>query len=216
MVWQLVLFVGMSLVIVAGFLYAPLAQKLFEMTRIIYFHIPVAWVAVLAFLVSTVFSIRYLKSRAWGDDARAAISAELGILFAVLATVSGAIFAKGMWGAYWNWDPRQTSVFLLLLIYGAYLTLRSAVEGEDKRARLTAVYNIIAFVTVPFLVFIVPRLYFSLHPDPLVNARGKLDMHPRMLSVFLSSLAGFTVLYFWIFDLAWKVARLKRKHEEAS
>ena len=215
MLWQLLLFVWMSLVIVAGFLYAPLAEKLYEMTRIIYFHIPAAWVAVLAFLVSTVFSIRYLATRAWGDDARAAISAELGLLFAVLATASGAIFAKAMWGAYWNWDPRETSIFLLLLIYGAYLTLRSAVEGEDKRARLAAVYNILAFVTVPFLVFVVPRLYFSLHPDPLLNAQARLEMHPRMLQVFLASLAGFTMLYFWIFDLSWKVARLKRKQEEA-
>jgi heme exporter protein C len=216
MIWQLLLFIWMSLVIVAGFLYAPLAEKLYEMTRIIYFHIPMAWVAVLAFLVSTLFSIRYLVTRSWWDDSRAAISAELGLLFAVLATASGAIFAKAMWGAFWNWDPRETSVFLLLLIYGAYLTLRSAVEGEDKRARLAAVYNIIAFVTVPFLVFIVPRLYFSLHPDPLLNAQGRMEMHPRMLQVFLASLAGFTVLYFWIFDLSWKVARLKRKQEEAS
>jgi len=216
MVWQLLLFVWMSLVIVAGFLYAPLAEKLYEMTRIIYFHIPMAWVAVLAFLISTVFSIRYLMTRSWRDDVRAAISAKLGLLFAVLATVSGAIFAKAMWGAFWNWDPRETSIFLLLLIYGAYLTLRTAVEGEDKRARLAAVYNILAFVTVPFLVFVVPRLYFSLHPDPLLNVQGRLEMHPRMLQVFLASLAGFTVLYFWIFDLSWKVARLKRKQEEAS
>lgn len=214
MVWKLLLFIWMALVIVAAFLYAPLAEKLYEMTRIIYFHIPMAWVAVLAFLVSTVFSLRYLATRAWGDDARAAISAQLGLLFAVLATVSGAIFAKAMWGAFWNWDPRETSIFLLLLIYGAYLTLRSAVEGEDKRARLAAVYNIIAFVTVPFLVFIVPRLYVSLHPDPLLNAQGRLEMHPRMLQVFLASLAGFTGLYLWLADLGWKVARIKRKQEE--
>jgi heme exporter protein C len=190
MVWKLLLFLWMSLVIVAGFLYAPLAEKLYEMTRIIYFHIPAAWVAVLAFLVSTVFSLRYLMTRSWGDDARAAISAGLGLLFAVLATASGAIFAKAMWGAF------------------------SAMEGEDKRARLAAVYNILAFVTVPFLVFVVPRLYFSLHPAPLLNAQGRLEMHPRMLQVFLASLAGFTVLYFWIFDLSWKVARMKRKQEE--
>jgi heme exporter protein C len=205
----------MALVIMAAFLYAPLAKELYEMTRIIYFHIPVAWVAVLAFLVSTVFSIRYLVSRAWGDDARAAISAQLGLLFAVLATASGAIFAKAMWGAFWNWDPRETSILLLLLIYGAYLTLRSAVEGEDKRARLAAVYNVLAFVTVPFLVFIVPRLYFSLHPDPLLNAQARMGMHPRMLLVLMASLAGFTGLYLWLADLAWKVARLKRKQEEA-
>ena len=75
---------------------------------------------------------------------------------------------------YWNWDPRQTSIFILLIIYGAYFLLRSAVEDEERRARMASVYSILAFISVPFLVFIIPRIYMSLHPDPLINVEGQL------------------------------------------
>src|SRR5205823_6457108 len=92
----------------------------------------------------------------------------------------GAIFSKGMWGAYWNWDPRQTSIFFLLLVYAAYLTLRGAVDDPARRARLAAVYGLFAAAVTPLLVFVVPRIFFSLHPDPIVNTSGKLEMNGRM------------------------------------
>ncbi len=199
--WRWLLLVWMIAVTVAGFLYAPLAKKLHEQTRIIYFHIPVAWVTVVAFVVAGWHSARHLKTKDLADDARAAAAAELGLLFCVLATVSGAIFAKGMWGAYCNWDPRQTSIFFLLLIYAAYLTLRAAVDDPARRARLAAVYGLFAAVVTPLLIFVVPRLYFTLHPDPILNASGKLEMHPRMFQVFMASLVGFTVLFFWVYSV---------------
>jgi heme exporter protein C len=201
MLWRWGLFLYMSAVFVAAFLYAPLANKLFEQTRIIYWHIPVAWVTVVAFLVCGFESIRYLRTRDLRYDAGAASAASLGLLFCSLATVTGAIFSKGMWGAYWNWDPRQTSIFFLLLIYAAYLTLRAAVEEPARRARLAAVYGIFAGAVTPLLIFVVPRLFFTLHPDPIVNTSGKLEMHPRMFQVFFASLVGFTVLFFWVYSL---------------
>jgi heme exporter protein C len=209
-VWRWGLFVYMSVVTVAAFLYAPLARKLFEQTRIIYWHIPVAWVTVVAFLVCGWNSVRYLRTRELAYDARAASAATLGILFCALATVTGSIFSKGMWGAYWNWDPRQTSIFFLLLIYAAYLTLREAVEDPARRARLAAVYGVFAALMTPLLIFVVPRLFFTLHPDPIVNTTGKLEMHPRMFQVFMASLVGFTVLFFWIYslDVRIRLARL--------
>jgi heme exporter protein C len=199
--WRWLLLVWMVVVTVAGFLYAPLARKLYEQTRVIYFHIPVAWVTVVAFVVAGWYSARYLKTRDLADDARAAAAAELGLVFCILATITGAIFAKGMWGQYWNWDPRQTSIFFLLLIYAAYLTLRAAVEDPARRARLAAVYGLFAAVVTPLLIFVVPRLYFTLHPDPILNASGKLEMHPRMFQVFMASLVGFTVLFFWVYSV---------------
>ena len=199
--WQWFLFLYMAAVTVAAFLYAPLARKLFEQTRIIYWHIPVAWVTVVAFVVAGWHSMRYLATRDLGSDARAAAAAEIGLLFCALATISGAVFSKGMWGAYWNWDPRQTSIFFLLLIYAAYVTLRAAVEEPARRARLAAVYGLFAAVTTPLLIFVVPRLFFTLHPDPIVNTSGKLEMHPRMFQVFMASLVGFTVLFFWVYAL---------------
>jgi heme exporter protein C len=160
MLWRWGLFFYMAAVTVAAFLYAPLARKLYEQTRIIYWHIPVAWVTVVAFVLVGFQSWRYLRTRDLAADARAAAAAELGLLFCVLATVSGSIFSKGMWGSYWNWDPRQTSIFFLLLIYAAYLTLRAAVEDPARRARLASVYGLFAAAVTPLQILVVPRRLF--------------------------------------------------------
>lgn len=200
--------------IVAAFVWAPLVDVLGETTRVLYFHIPAAWVTVLALGWSMVHSILYLKRRDLEHDHQAAAAAEIGLLFCVLATVSGALWAKAMWGSYWNWDPRETSIFFLMLVYGAYLALRSAIDQPERRARLSAVYSAIAFVSVPFLIFVVPRIYFTLHPDPLINPRGKVDMDPRIRVVFFSLLAGFSVLFFWVQSLRVRVARLERRADE--
>ena len=105
------------------------------------------------------------------------------------------MFAKLTWGAYWNWDPRQTTVFILLLIYGAYLALRAAIEEEERRAPIAAVYALLAFITVPLLIFVIPRMYFSLHPEPVLNSAGKVDMEPVMLYVLLAAVGACTSLY---------------------
>ena len=197
-IWQFGLLIWLFLVIVGAFLWTPLAEGLGEYTRILYFHVPVAWVTVLAFLVGAVYSVLYLKKRQIIYDQIAEAAGQLGLLYCVLATVTGSVWAKVSWGSFWNWDPRETSIFILLLIYAAYFALRSAIEQEDRKAALSSVYSILAFVTVPFFVFIVPRAYSSLHPDPLVNTQAKINMDGKMLTTFLSSLFGFTVLFFWI------------------
>jgi len=214
MIWRGLLLLWIGGWIVAAFLWAPLVPTLGETTRVLYFHIPSAWVTVLALGWSMVHSLIYLWRRNPENDHQAAAAAEIGLLFCVAATISGAFWAKAMWGAYWNWDPRETSIFFLLLIYAAYLALRSAIDQPERRARLAAVYSAIAFVSVPFLIFVVPRIYFSLHPDPILNARGKIDMDPRIRVVFFALLAGFTVLFFWVQSLRVRVARLERRAEE--
>ncbi|HYM82306.1 MAG TPA: cytochrome c biogenesis protein CcsA [Candidatus Limnocylindria bacterium] len=214
MIWRIGLGLWIAGGLVAAFLWAPLVPVLEETTRVLYFHIPTAWVTVVALGWSMVHSVLYLRRRRMEHDHQAAAAAEIGILFCVAATVSGSVWAKAMWGAYWNWDPRETTIFFLLLVYGAYLALRSAFDDEERRARLAAVYSAAAFVAVPFLMFVVPRLYFSLHPDPIVNPRGKLDMDPRIRLVFYAMLVGFTGLYFWMQSLRVRVARLQRRQHE--
>ena len=113
----------------------------------------------------------------------------------MFATLSGAVFSKLTWGAYWNWDPRQTTIFVLLLIYGAYLTLRLAIQDEARRARVSAIYSLFSFLSVPFLVFVIPRLYFSLHPTPVVNAGGSVDMDAVMLYTLFAALLDATLIY---------------------
>jgi heme exporter protein C len=196
-------------------LWAPLVPSLEETTRVLYFHIPSAWISVLALAWSMGHSIAYLVTRRIEHDDHAAAAAELGLVFCVAATISGSLWAKAMWGSYWNWDPRETSIFFVLLTYGAYLALRGSVEGEARRARLSAIYSAAAFVTVPFLMFVVPRLYFSLHPDPLVNGAGKIQMDARIRISFFALLIGFTGLFAWMLSLRVRVLRLARRFEAA-
>jgi heme exporter protein C len=194
----------------------PIIPGLEEKARILFFHVPTAWLSVLAFVASMVYGIKYLRKRELDDDIKSASAAALGFLFCLLATVTGAVWAKFSWGTYWNWDPRQTSIFVLLLIYGAYFALRSAIEVEEKRASLAAVYSIIAAVTMPFFMFIMPRILASLHPEPIINAQGQVHMNATMLTVFLASLAGFTGLYFWMWNLQVRAYRMALRQIETT
>ena len=187
---------GLLTLLVLGlvFFVVPPAEGLGYYVRLAFFHIPVAWVAVLEMLA----------------DAKSAAAAQLGFFFVILATVSGAVFSKLTWGAYWNWDPRQTTIFVLLLIYGAYLTLRGAMPAGRRRAKAAAVYALFSFLTVPFLVFIIPRLYFSLHPSPVINGSG-LAMDSVMLAVLIAALVDVTGIFYGLYK--WQVKRLLAEGE---
>ncbi len=163
---KLLLGIWMAGIVIAMFLVIPQYEGLGNAGRIIIMHVPTAWVSVLAFAVSAFYSARYLWRNRSADDDRAVAAAEAGLLFTILATVTGAIFSQVVWGIYWNWDPRQTSIFVLLLIYAALFALRSAIEDVERRRKLGSVYALFAFVTVPFLIFVAPRLAEStLHPN---------------------------------------------------
>jgi heme exporter protein C len=209
-----VLFIWLAVVICFAIL-APIPSigTMGERARILFFHVPTAWVSTVAFVMALVYGALYIKKRDIIYDYKAASSAALGLVFALLATVTGAIWAKFEWGAFWNWDPRQTSIFVLILIYGAYFALRSAIESEEQRAKLSSVYSILAGITVPFFIFVFPRIVESLHPDPIVNTSGKVKMDGRMLMVFLSSLAGFTALYAWMLNLRIRIAKLNLREK---
>ncbi|HUV30526.1 MAG TPA: cytochrome c biogenesis protein [Acidobacteriota bacterium] len=209
--WKILLFVGMTAMIVGSYVLPAPQQTIGDASRVFYYHIPQAWICVLAFTMSMIFSLRYLGKKAIVEDDRAVAAAGLGFVFCLMATVSGSIFARVTWGSFWNWDPRETSIFILLLIYGAYFALRGAIDVEERRAALSAVYAIFAFVTVPFLIFVVPRIVPSLHPeDSVVSSELRFTMGPAVRIVFFSSLALFTVLFFWMFSLARRVTVLIR------
>ena len=176
----------------------PPAQGLGDYVRIAFFHIPCAWVSVIAFFCAAYWGARYLRTRELRFDGRSARSAVLGLIFTLFATGSGAVFSKLTWGAYWNWDPRQTTIFVLLLIYGAYVTLRLTIQDERARASSSAVYALFSFISVPFLVFILPRMFFSLHPSPVINGAGRLDMDAIMLGTLMLSLLDVTLMYVWL------------------
>lgn len=183
-------------IIAAVFLIVPPAAGLGYLVRIIYFHVPTAWLSVIAFFTSAAFAAIYLRRNDLSSDESSARAARIGFICVILSTISGAIFSKLTWGAYWNWDPRQTTIFVLILIYGAYLTLRAAINDPRVRARASAVYSLLSVLTVPFLVFILPRMYFSLHPSPLINSDASLDMDRTMLIVLMAAVLDATLIFY--------------------
>lgn len=198
----------------------PYIPDLEERARILNFHVPMSWIGTLAYLLSMIYSIQYLRKRDLKSDLYASSSAILGTLFTILATVTGAIWAKFNWGEFWNWDPRQTSIFVLLLIYFAYFALRSAIGNKELKARLSSVYAIIAFITVPFFVFVLPRIISGLHPGSaddttsgpiLSGGSDTLNFNKQM--IFSLSMTSFTVLFFWLFNILKRYKLLKENYD---
>jgi len=214
--WRWGLWAWIALVIVGAFAYAPLAKDfLGQSSRILFFHVPMAWCSFVAFMAAGGWSVLYLWRRGPDHDRAAAAAIEIGLVFCFLATVTGAMWARVMWGAWWNWDPRQTSISVVLVFYAAYLVLRGAIEDPDARARLSAAYAVLGLVVAPFFFFVLPRMVsFTLHPDAVINTRAKVEVESRMLQVLLASAAGFTVLFFWLHRLRLRVLRLAARRAQ--
>jgi heme exporter protein C len=176
--------------------------------RIIYFHIATAWVGFLAFFITFVGGVAYLRtqSRAW--DVVALSSAEIGTVFMLGVLISGSIWAKPAWGVWWVWDERLTISLVQFLIYVGYLMLRASVEDPSRKARFAAVYGIVAFISVP-INFIAIRLWRTQHPLVFGNEDGGLG--PNMMFAFFFSLITFTI---WYITLMWHRIRLERFRDD--
>jgi heme exporter protein C len=213
---QIGLFIILSGVIYFSFITPAPQQIIGEPSRIFYYHIPMAWLTVVAYLVNLVFAIRFLKTRTELDDYRSLWAAELGTMFCVLATISGSLFAKVTWGVYWTWsEPRMLSIFILLLIYGAYLSLRAAIPTPERKGIISGAYAIFAFPTVPFFIFIMPRMMQSLHPaDSVVDKNLHFTMGSTVLPIFLTSLFCFTVLFFWLYGMGIRLHKVQLSRSE--
>lgn len=171
--------------------------------RIIYFHIATAWVGFLAFFVTFVAGIGYLRTQARMWDIIALSSAEIGTVFMLGVLISGSIWAKPAWGVWWVWDERLTISLFQFLIYVGYLMLRTAVEDPARRARFAAVYGIVAFISVP-INFIAIRMWRTQHPLMFGGEEGGLG--PNMMFAFFFCLLTFTV---WYVTLMWHRIRLE-------
>jgi heme exporter protein C len=176
------------------FIYAPVEATLGFSQKIFYFHVPLAWVGLLAFLGVFIASVAYLKNRNKSYHIAAKASAEIGLLFTTLVLITGPIWAKPAWGTWWMWDVRLTTTLILWLLYVGYLMLGSSVEEEDKVERFSAVYGIVAFVDVP-LVFFSIRWWRSIHPVVFEFKAGGMNLDPQMQVAFFTSLFAFTILF---------------------
>ena len=196
--------------IAAIFIFVPTEKTEGPIQRIMYLHIPSAWLAFFAFFIVFISSILFLwkKEREW--DIYAHASAEIGVVFCSLVLITGPIWAKPIWGTWWVWDARLTSTLILWLIYVAYLMLRSQTEAGSMRARYAAVLGIVGFLNIPFIHFSV-LWWRTFHPQPkVISAEGfGKGMDTSMLTTLGISLCAFTLLYFLLMGQRIRLERLK-------
>jgi heme exporter protein C len=178
--------------------------------RIIYFHIATAWVGFLAFFITFVGGIGYLRTQRRVWDIVALSSAEIGTIFMLGVLVSGSIWARPAWGVWWVWDERLTISLIQFLVYLGYLMLRSTVEDPARRARFAAVYGVIAFISVP-INFIAIRMWRTQHPLMFGAEEGGLA--PGMMFAFFFSLITFTI---WYVTLMWHRIRLEQLRDDVA
>jgi heme exporter protein C len=183
--------------------------------RNLYYHVPM-WFGMIGLLVaSMVHAIKYLSGHNPDHDLKSAAYANTGIFFGILGLVTGMVWAKNTWGAYWTNDPKLNSAAIGVLIYLAYSVLRNSIEDEEKKARVSAVYNIFSFPIFMVLIFVLPRLTDSLHPGNGGNPGfNSYDLDSRLRMVFYPAVLGWTLIGFWIGELSirYKKLELKQSH----
>lgn len=177
------------------FMWVPNEKVQGPVSKIIYFHVSSAWLAFFAFFVVMVCSILYLKTKELKWDSISNASAEIGVLFTTIVLVTGPIWGRASWNAWWTWDSRLTTTLILWFIYIAYLMIRSSFSEEERKARFSAVFGIIGFIDVP-IVWMSIRWWRSIHPT-IVTSSG-FAMDPRMIETLVASLFSFTLLYFYL------------------
>jgi len=215
MIWKIGILILFSWVIIGSWIFEPPISgiKESEIYRIFYYHVPMALVSFIAYGLAMYQAIMYLKKKELIYDRKSATAASLGTIFCVLATISGSVFAKYAWGSFWNWDPRQTSIVVLMLIYLAYFSLRTAVPDPSRRANLSAVYSIMGFLAAIFTIFIWPRIAPGLHPGAAGDSSSGLfiSMSGKTWAVFGPSLLAFAGLFGWIYTLSLRVHQLVKE-----
>ncbi|WP_420870145.1 cytochrome c biogenesis protein CcsA [Catalinimonas alkaloidigena] len=214
--WKILAVVLMVYTIVAGLLFeVPRLAILNETIRVLYFHVPMWFGMLILLTVSVVYSIKYLNTPSQKIDNYAIEFANAGILFGVLGILSGALWANFTWGSPWSSDPKQNAAAIALLIYFAYLVLRNALQDEQQRAKIGAIYNIFAFSALIPLLFILPRLTDSLHPgnggNPGFNA---YDLDSKLRLVFYPAVLGWTLLGVWLTSLRIRIREINQKIDE--
>ena len=205
-------FVLMAVSLWAVFLYASVEKVQGPPQKIFYFHVPLAWDAFLAFFLTLVGAVGYLRTRNDGWDVLAYASAEIGVVFTTLVIISGSIWGKTIWGTWWTWDARLTSTLVMWFVYVAYLMLRSSLGRTEKAARYSAVLGIVGFVDVP-IVYESVNWWRTLHPQMVIEPNN-VALPPDMLATFFLCLVTFTVFFMYMLRERMAVETLRHDVDE--
>lgn len=194
------------------FFYAPTEREMGVVQRIFYVHVPSAWVAFMAFGIVALCSAVYLWLRDERLDAIAVSAAELGVVFTTLVLLTGPLWGKIAWGAWWVWEPRLTLTLLLWFIYVGYFILRGSTENPERGKRFGAVLGIVGAFNIP-LIHLSVQWFRSQHPQPVVMRPEGPQAAPEILQTLLVSLLAFTLLFFSLLLLRYGAERLAGRVE---
>ncbi len=215
--WKILSFVLLMYTCTYGFLVQvpKLDDRMQESIRNFFFHVPMWFGMMILLFVSLVYAVKYLRKPNPVYDHYASAYAATGTLFGILGITTGSIWAHFQWGSFWSGDPKQNGAAIALLIYLAYFVLRGSLNDDEKRARVSAVYNVFAFFMLFPTLWILPRLTQSLHPggqgsegNPGIDGR---DMDAHMRSVFYPAVIGWTLLGVWISTIKIRLLIIKEK-----
>ena len=209
--WKVVCILIIFYTIITGLLIdVPRLNILNETIRNLFFHVPMWFGMMLMLLASMIYSIRYLVWQNNRDDDWAVELTNAGIIFGVLGITTGMWWAQYTWGKFWSGDPKQNASAIALLIYLGYALLRSSIPDEEKRNRISAVFNIFAFAAYVPLIYILPRMQNSLHPGAEGNpAFSAYDYDNDLKKVFYIAIIGWTLLGVWIAQLRVRLRRIE-------
>ncbi len=215
--WKVVCIIFLAYTVIGGFLMPVPRQFIINETiRNLYFHVPMWFTMMLLFTGSFIYSLKYLRSGKPEDDIFAAELTVVGIVFSILGMLTGMEWAKYTWGAAWSNDPKQLCTALSMLTYFAYLILRNGIKDEEKRAKISAVYNVFAFALSIPLIWVIPRMVDSLHPGNGGNPGfNKYDLDSTMRMVFYPAVIGWFLLGVWITTLRIRLKLIQHKEENS-
>ena len=208
-----------TLVLLGAFLLnIPRLNILEHTARNLYFHVPMWFTMMAAFLVAAYHSVGFLRTGDLLRDVRAREAAVVGTVFGLIGLVTGMVWARFTWyegtNLWWNFDPKQTMAAVQILIFGAYFVLRSGVEHAEKRGRISGVYLLFATALMPFLLYVLPRQMQSLHPGAEGNPAFSEITHPIMRLVFYPAVVGFIGLFWVLYTQRVRAALLKRRADD--
>lgn len=214
--WKILAVVIIAGVIIAGLLCpVPELPILHETIRNVYFHVPMWFAMLFLYLISVIYSIKYLNTGKAEYDIMAVEAVNTGVMFCFMGLATGMLWANITWGDPWPNDPKLNSSAISTLMYLAYLVLRNALEEEQKRAKISAVYNIFAFPIMIVLLYILPRLTDSLHPGNGGNSTfGSIDMNNQLRPIFYSAVIGWILIGSWICSLRYRMRLLENKNNQ--
>lgn len=214
--WKILASVFILYTVVGGLLInVPTLPILHESIRNLYFHVPMWFAMIVIYTVSAIYSIKYLSSGNENYDLVAVESVNVGLIFGFVGLISGMIWAKFTWGDYWPNDPKLNSAAIATLMYLAYVVLRSSLDEEQKRAKISAIYNIFAYPIMVVLLFVLPRLTDSLHPGNGGNPGfGTYDLDSNMRLVFYPAVIGWILISVWITTIRYRIRILENKNNQ--